>query len=137
MAPIKKVTLPRLELLAALVGARLLTYVAEALARFKMDYTLWTDSTIALTWIKSVSVKWKPFVANRVKEINEKTDSTKWRYCPGKDNPADLLTRGASIEKIISTQAWWHGPAWLTDKDMWPSQAADCTTECEPWKQKR
>ena len=94
VASIKTVSPPRLELLAAAVNARLLKYFAETLP-IKMDSVLcWTDSMVAPHWIRGQSSCWKPFVANRVAEIQSTLDPEYWKYCPSKENPADLLTRG-------------------------------------------
>ena len=95
VAPLKKVTLPRLELLGSLLAARLLRFVQRALQLDEsVEYTCWTDSTVALAWIRGDASRWKQFVANRVREIQDLTDPSHWRHCPGKDNPADLTTRG-------------------------------------------
>ena len=93
VAPLKKVTLPRLELLSALLGARLLNFVINALQLpCNTPYHCFTDSMIAKAWIQGDPHKWKQFVRNRVQEITVLTDSANWFHCPGKENPADLLT---------------------------------------------
>ena len=69
VAPLKRVTLPRLELLASVINARLVTFVAESMKKKINHFVLWSDSSIALYWIKGTNTKWKPFVANRVEEI--------------------------------------------------------------------
>jgi hypothetical protein len=67
----------------------------------------WSDSKVVLAWIYQPSHKWKVFVANRVQEIQERVPPEKyylqyeWRYCPGKSNPADLLTRGERLISLI------------------------------------
>lgn len=91
VAPLKKVTLPRLQLLSCLIGARLLNEVKLALSLNEADY-YYTDSKIALPWLQSSSDKWKHFVANRILSIQEITDPSKWYHIPGTSNPADLLT---------------------------------------------
>ena len=86
---------------------------------------LWADSTIALYWIKGPSYKWKPFVANRVEEIQSKFSPDHWRYCPGKENPADCLTRGLTCKDLHLTEKWWTGPSWLSlPSKEWPSNIA-------------
>jgi hypothetical protein len=69
LAPVKMVTLPRLELLAALVGARMLHYFCQATSLDITAATLWTDSPVALGWIRQDPNRWKTFVCNRVTEI--------------------------------------------------------------------
>lgn len=111
VAPLKKVTLPRLELLGCLVGARLLCYVRKELCLDdSCAYVCWSDSLVALSWVRGEASKWKPFVANRVREIQSLTDPHLWRHCPGKDNPADLVTRGISAGRLVRSENWLQGP---------------------------
>jgi hypothetical protein len=91
LASVKKIALPRLELLAALVGARLLQYLCRETGLDIRDATLWTDSTVVLSRIPSNPSRWKTFISNRVTEIQTYTMPTQWRHCPGEDNPADCL----------------------------------------------
>ncbi|XP_064475507.1 uncharacterized protein LOC135389381 [Ornithodoros turicata] len=121
VAPIKRLTLPRLELMGALIGARLLSYAARILHAPAAEYHMWTDSTIALSWIRSSANGWKPFVSNRVTEIQGITDPARWRHCPGHCNPADLVTRGITAEICVSSSLWWRGPEWLQREEVcWP-----------------
>ena len=117
VAPIKKQTLPRLELLGCLLAARLVMFVREAL-ELPPDtpYTCWTDSMICVGWIKSKADKFKQFVLNRVREIQNLTDSSRWFHCKGTDNPADLTTRGIYAESLIHNELWLLGPKMLCDK---------------------
>ena len=120
VAPTKQLSIPRLELLAVLIGTRCLNYVTEQLQLQVTDRTLWTDSQCVLHWMKSH----KPlpvFVQNRLKEITSHKD-IKFRYVTTTQNPADLATRGVSTEELVNNQLWWHGPCWLGDQETkWPS----------------
>ena len=121
VAPLKTKTLPRLELMAAVVAARLATFVISSLSPINEDISihLWSDSQIVLYWLHSHKTL-KPFVASRVQEINELFTPTAWRYCPTADNPVDLLTRGINAASLDSSVLWKHGLAWLTTMDQWP-----------------
>lgn len=118
VAPLKKQTIPRLELLGAMVGARLLVFVCRTL---KLDPEVvksycWTDSTIVLGWIYSRVSKLPVFVANRVSDIQELTCPAQWFHVDGVDNPADLVTRGLTAEKLVSNPLWLRGPTWLSNE---------------------
>ncbi|GFY15852.1 uncharacterized protein TNCV_1284971 [Trichonephila clavipes] len=111
VAPLKAVTLPRLELLGALVAARLSSRVQEIIRKKRECKVFhWTDSKIVLFWIKGSSKRWKQFVANRVQEISKLTDPDSWFHCSGQDNPSDFLFRGLSVDTLISNNKWWTGP---------------------------
>ncbi|XP_055913549.1 uncharacterized protein LOC129947130 [Eupeodes corollae] len=118
VAPMKmdgsdELTLPKLELTAALIAARLCEYLRSSLKIPIKEYFLWTDSKITLNWIYGQLQKWKPYVQTRVEEIRRHTSVADWSHCSGKDNPADLVTRGISGEKLQSSAIWIGGPSWL------------------------
>ncbi|XP_071145385.1 uncharacterized protein [Mytilus edulis] len=114
VAPLKQLTIPRLELMAAVIGSRLLAHIRNTLQITRA--VLWSDSQIVLTWLSSKKTL-KPFISNRVKEITELTEELTWRYCPSESNPADLLSRGITIDKFKDNRLWMHGPDWLTVED--------------------
>ncbi|KRZ85896.1 hypothetical protein T08_2748 [Trichinella sp. T8] len=123
VAPVKRVTIPRLELLEALVSARLVTYVGKELSLKIDEIVCWSDSEVALSWIKSPAVKWKSFVRNRVESIQQLTEASAWRYCPTGENPADMLSRGCNLKRLEESQLWWEGPPWLSlPVKNWPKK---------------
>ena len=123
VAPIKSITLPKLELMAAVMATRLAQFVISSMNLQCHDTPcnlhLWTDSQIVLYWIYK-NANSKPFVTHRVKEIVKSFPSKVWSYTPSSDNPADLLTRGISTQQLLSSQLWLQGPHWLISKSEWP-----------------
>ena len=122
VAPIKEVTIPRLELLGNLLLSRLIVSVKEALHSVEFDREfLWTDSMISLAWVKAKEKEFKVFVENRVREIRRNTDTDDWYYVKTSDNPADILSRGG-ITSFIKNQGsgnlWWNGPSFLKDQSL-------------------
>ena len=114
--------MPQLELLAALVGARLTNFVSYA---FKPRYPnlkvkLWSDSEIVLHWLRSIK-ELEPFIGNRTREIKSPFPLSEWNHCPRNENPADLLTRGINTTQLHSSALWTHGPHWLPFESHWPS----------------
>lgn len=106
-------TLPRLELMGALIGARLGSYLSNLLNINDVNTFYWTDSVIALHWIKCQAELWKPFVQNGVIEIQNLTLSENWRHRNGNENPADRGTRGVSVRTFGEDLLRWKGPMWL------------------------
>ncbi|GFR05940.1 integrase catalytic domain-containing protein [Trichonephila clavata] len=120
VAPLKKLSLPRMELLATLIGARLLETLRKVF-KITNNYILFSDSTVALSWIRGYAKQWKPFFSNRVHEIQDLTNPQNWRFVKGEQNPADIVSRGCSPEELMKNSRFWHGPHWLTlSEENWP-----------------
>lgn len=122
VSPIKQVTIPRLELEAAKMAARLGTHLMKVCELPNSTVHYWSDSTITLFWIRRDTATLKPFIRNRVTVIQQITDQSSWRHVPGDSNPADMLSRGMSTKDLKHSKCWWEGPPWLKQsKDHWPS----------------
>lgn len=119
MAPLKPLSMPRLELQAALISARLASNIKSD-QKFKIDKEYyWSDSITVLSWLKSDARRYRQFVAVRVGEILELTSVSEWRWVPKKFNVADLATR-----KVVQTSC-------MNEK------ATGLSTNIEKWKQMR
>lgn len=112
-APLKRVSLARLELCAALIGSRLCDAVVKALKLSSLEVFFWSDSTIVLDWLASPAYNWTTYVANRVAQVQELTKGHKWLHVKGEDNPADDISRGLLPEELVNRTRWFHGPPWL------------------------
>ena len=124
VAPLKKVSIPRLELLSCLLLAKLMISVKNAVeVEVVVERCIfWSDAEIALHWIKNTKKEWKPWVENRVNEIRDRTSCNDWRQVPGDLNPADLATREGVLEDIMS-ERWLKGPKFLLNEEQcWPVQ---------------
>ena len=116
VAPMKVLTVPKLKLQAALLGARLKMEICLALRVAVDKVFMWTDSTIVLQWINSNN-KHPIFIANRVSEILENTSVDQWNHVATCDNPADASTRGMSAE-VLQSSSWVRGPDFLRTKQF-------------------
>ena len=129
VAPVKTKTLPQLELTALYVGVMLQQYIRDTKSniQFKEVY-LWSDNEVALYQVKNNNSK-KVYVRNRVTATSEIGSHCTIQHVSGAQNPADLLTRGRSVENLKKGQHWFHGPAWLNDKESWPVQKSFTVTQ--------
>ena len=142
VAPLSNQTIPRLELLSAVVLARLMHSVKEALtSEIEINkLTCWTDSKVAWYWIVQSTKEWKQFVQHRVDEIRKLVPEECWNHCPGSDNPADILSRGMDSRDLATSTLWWNGPKWLIDsegseeptkldEELLPEEQEECLSE--------
>ena len=127
VAPLKKQTIPRLELLGANILARLMDTVRNCLfVNQEIEMYNWTDSMTVLCWITNDKV-WKQYVQHRVQEICKLTSRNSWKFCPGSKNPADLPSRGLKANELLTDTLWWDGPGFLYQPgSKWPKESTAC-----------
>lgn len=107
VAPLKQVTIPRLELSTAHLLVRQIAHVRAVLNLDTVSVHLWTDSAVTLAYIYGDVRWWADFVRNRVNEI-QKLSHSHWHHVPGKEDPA---SRGLSSQQLKEETPWWNGPA--------------------------
>ncbi|XP_028415683.1 uncharacterized protein LOC114539211 [Dendronephthya gigantea] len=125
LAPIKIVTIPRLELTAAAVAVRIGELLKNELDDI-FDMKNHTDSTTVLRYIMNEKQRFHVFVANRIQLIRNYSDPSQWRYVSTDDNPADDASRGTSGDRLSQQRRWFQGPEFLWKPEHeWPQQPVD------------
>jgi hypothetical protein len=110
LAPLKPMTIPRLELSAAALAIRIDGMVRNELELTVKDAIFWTDSMIVLQYIRNEDKRFQVFVANRIAMIHSGSSPSQWRYVDSKLNPADDASRGLPVEDMVKDNRWLKGP---------------------------
>lgn len=113
VTPLKSITIPRLELTAAVVSVRMKLLLRNELEYTNMTEWFWTDSNVVLGYIANNTRRFHVFVANRVQQIRDVSEPYQWNYVSSSDNPADIASRGASADELVNNCRWFYGPNFL------------------------
>ncbi|KAK7878865.1 hypothetical protein WMY93_034256, partial [Mugilogobius chulae] len=113
VAPLKTVTIPRMELIAATMASRMDVLWRKELHMSLQDSVFWSDSASVLKYIKNETSRFKIFVANRVSEILKSSRPEQWRYVDTASNPADAASRGVKVEAFLKNEMWPSGPPFI------------------------
>ena len=125
VAPLRTVTIPRLELTAATVLVRVANVLKEELDYEELQDFYWTDSKVVLGFISNKSRRFHVYVANRTQLIRDQTSPDQWRYVESGSNPADKGSRGVNANDFIRKSQWIRGPEFLWQtEDHWPRQGS-------------
>ena len=126
VAPLKTITIPRLELTAATLATQLHLFIKQELDLPIHETTFWTDSTIVIQYIRNQSRRFQTFMANRLAQIHEVTTANQWKHVPSEFNPADYASRGLQGNASKEIELWLKGPSFLWNcETKWPIQPAD------------
>ena len=132
VTPLKPVTIPRLELQAAVTSVKVSRQIRQELSLTDVPEFFWSDSKVVLGYIANESRRFRVFVANRVQLIHDGSSVDQWKYVESKSNPADEASRGLSPSTLL-TSKWLKGPTFLWEvEDKWPfGRNEDMLDSCE------
>ena len=136
VAPIKRLTIPQLELQAAVLGVRLAKTIKDLHAFTIQETRFMSDSKVVLAWICSKKYNFKTFVAARIGEILDTTSRKEWFHVGTKDNVADDATKWSDPTIGDSSSRWFKGPDFLRQEiSRWPVKpAVECDEDDETVK---
>ena len=114
VTPLKPVTIPRLELTAAVVSVKISQWLGEELDYQDVSEFFWTDSKVVIGYISNTTSRFHVFVANRLQQIHDHTKPQQWQYISSQSNPADAASRGLRAQQLVDDDSrWLRGPDFL------------------------
>ena len=122
VSPLRQVTIPKMELTAATVSARMSKFLKKELPHPDAKEVFWTDSKIVLGYVNNEAKRFHVFVANRVQPIREVTDPSSWLYVDTTVNPADEASRGVTARHLLGESRWLIGPKFLWEDGVFQPQ---------------
>ncbi|XP_055528011.1 uncharacterized protein LOC129720559 [Wyeomyia smithii] len=136
VAPLKPLSIPRLELQAAVIGTRLMKSIVSSHTLQIKRKVMWSDSNTVLAWLAADPRKRTQFVAFRIGEILENTELGEWKWVQSKWNVADEATKWGKGPCLNIDSRWFRGPEFLyKDEECWPRNkmnVPDTTEELRP-----
>lgn len=131
VSPVKQQSVPRLELMGAVLLSELLVEVAKVMNVPETNVHAWTDSTVVLAWLSSHPSRWSTFVGNRVSTILSQLDNSHWAHVQTQQNPADMASRGVTPQELACSELWAQGPSWLKNETINYSRPKSIETKVE------
>ena len=121
VGPLTPMSTPRSQLMAAILGLHLTLSILAAFNIPISQARFWSDSMNVLYWIRGKGKQYRPFVANRIGEIQRQSNPEQWHYVESKENPADLCSRGLRATRLNESTLWWRDPDFLSKLESeWP-----------------
>ena len=124
VVPLKPITIPRLELSAALLSVKVGLLLNQELDYQNLVNVYWTDSKVVLGYLSNEAPRFHVFVAIRVQQIKDHTDISQWRHAVTQQNPADIASRGVSAKEFMNNPLWFKGSEFL-----WKSEIPESSAE--------
>ena len=118
VAPIKPISIPRMELTAAVVSVNVTKMLQSELDYENLQSVYYTDSEVVIGYISNEAHRFHVYIGNRVQHIRDRSDPEQWHHVPGKDNPADEASRSLTASQLLNKKRWLSGPDFLWESDV-------------------